>query len=98
MTANAMISRVQKRGQVTIPAAIRRDWSLQEGDVVTFERTADGRIVLTPQRIIALRALDIIGEALREQGVTLEQLIEDGRKIRGEIVNEKYGLSDDTET
>ena len=30
--------------------------------------------------------LDLVGEALRENGVTLEELIESGREIRGQVV------------
>ena len=37
-------------------------------------------------------ALDRIGEVLREQGVSLEELIASGREIRGRMVEEEYGL------
>jgi len=36
--------------------------------------------------------LDRIGEALRATGVTLEELIESGREIRGQLIAEKYGI------
>ncbi|GEM_PF-5439616 len=38
--------------------------------------------------------LDAIGEALREQGVTLDELIESGREIRGKLIEEQYGIKD----
>ena len=39
-----------------------------------------------------MRLLDEIGEELKKPGVTLDELIESGREIRGEILKEKYGL------
>jgi hypothetical protein len=38
-------------------------------------------------------ALDRIGKALKERGVTLEELIESGREVRGQIIEEEYGLN-----
>jgi len=42
----------------------------------------------------ANRLLDSIGDALRERGVTLDELIESGREERGAIFAEKYGLTE----
>jgi hypothetical protein len=35
-----------------------------------------------------------LGEALRERGVSAEDLMASGREIRGELVEELYGVSD----
>jgi hypothetical protein len=37
-------------------------------------------------------ALDPIGEALKEKGLTLEELMESGREIRGKLLEKEYGL------
>ena len=37
--------------------------------------------------------MDKLGDILRENGVTLEEWIESGREIRGQRVEERYGLS-----
>ena len=37
------------------------------------------------------KALDRIGENLRQEGLTLEELIESGREIRAELIREQYG-------
>ena len=42
-------------------------------------------------------ALRRLGEALRERGITPEELIASGRKIRGALVDELYGLFDQEE-
>ncbi|MDH7486592.1 MAG: hypothetical protein QHJ81_10005 [Anaerolineae bacterium] len=54
---------------------------------------ADEGILISPGEVLAMDVLDRIGEALRRQGVSLEELIESGRDIRGRIVEEQYGLA-----
>ncbi len=84
--------RVQEKGQVTLPADVRRKLGLKKGDLVSVAETADG-ILITPQEVMANKLLDQIGDALRERGLTLEELIESGREIRGQIIQEKYGIT-----
>jgi hypothetical protein len=43
-------------------------------------------------------ALDKIGKALKESGVSLEEFIERGREIRGEIVEGTYANTDSEST
>ncbi len=83
--------RVQEKGQVTLPAEFRRSLNLKKGDLVAVTQTEDG-VLITPQEVIANVLLDKIGELLREQGLTLEELIESGREERGKILEEKYGI------
>ena len=80
--------RIKQKGQLTLPARILRDLGLKEGDMVEVERTPEGQIVITPQEMLAMRQLDEIGRALQEHGVSLEELIESGRDIRSEIIDE----------
>jgi AbrB family looped-hinge helix DNA binding protein len=83
--------RVQEKGQVTLPAEVRKNLGLKKGDLVAVTETPDG-VLITPSEIIATRALDRIGEALRSQGLTLEELIDSGREERGPIIEELYGI------
>lgn len=85
------LSVVQEKGQVTIPAEIRRKLGLKKGDLVAFIETDQG-VLISPQEIVAMEALDRLGEMLKERGISLEELIESGREIRGEIAREKYNL------
>ena len=87
------VSRVQEKGQVTIPNDLRRKWGLKPGDLVGFEETERG-ILITRQAVVATDALDKLGEVLRESGVTLEEWIESGREIRGKLIEEEYGLTE----
>ncbi len=90
------LSVVQAKGQVTIPAEIRRKLGLKKGDLVAFIETEQG-VLITPQEVIATNALDRIGEALRKRGISLEELIESGREIRGQLLEEEYGIEADEE-
>jgi AbrB family looped-hinge helix DNA binding protein len=51
MSPSLKVSRVQKKGQVTIPAEIRQKLGLAEGDLVAFIETAEG-VVISPQAIV----------------------------------------------
>lgn len=51
MSPALKVSRVQKKGQVTIPAEIRQKLGLAEGDLVAFIETQEG-IVISPHTIV----------------------------------------------
>jgi AbrB family looped-hinge helix DNA binding protein len=89
--------RIQEKGQVTLPVEVRRRLGLKKGDLVAVTETDDG-ILISPQQVVAMKALDRVGELLREQGVDLDEMITSGRQIRGELINEEYGIGPDTPT
>jgi AbrB family looped-hinge helix DNA binding protein len=91
MVAASKLVRVQEKGQVTLPAEIRERLGLKKGDLVAIVETPDG-VLITPQQVVATRALDRIGEILREQGLSLEELIESGRTERTTLIREQYGF------
>lgn len=80
------VVKVQEKGQVTIPLQIREKWGLKKGDLVTFVETEQG-VIIKPAEIVASEALDEIGRALREKGLSLEALIERGRAIREDLID-----------
>jgi antitoxin PrlF len=90
------VSRIQEKGQVTIPQELREKLNLKKGDLVTFVETEHGYVV-QPVEVVIHAALDAIGEGLRDKAVTLDQWIDSGRRIRGELLKEKYGLADTAE-
>ena len=91
MAREVKLGRVQQRGQVTIPIELRRRLGIEEGGVVAFTETKNG-VLISPREVLAMDALDQIGKALKDQDISLEELIESGRGIRGEMVKEEDGL------
>jgi AbrB family looped-hinge helix DNA binding protein len=89
--AERKLVRIQENGQITLPADVRKRLGLKKGDLVAVTATPEG-VLITPQETVALRALDRIGETLREQGLTLEELIESGREERARLIEEQYGV------
>ena len=87
------IVRVQEKGQVTIPQEIREKLDLKKGDMVTFVET-DAGVVIKPAEVVVSDALDEIGRALKEKGISLDELLDRGREIRGELVEDEYDLRD----
>lgn len=85
------LSAIQAKGQITIPASIRRRLGLKTGDFVTFIETEQG-VLIRPQEVIAMGALDAIGKALAEKGVSLDDLLESGKDIRATLAQERYPL------
>jgi AbrB family looped-hinge helix DNA binding protein len=85
--------RVQANGRVTLPQAVRYKLKLKKGGLVTFVETAEG-IVIKPAAMVVHEALDELAQALLARGVTLDDLLARGQEIRGQLVYEKYGLTD----
>ncbi len=86
--------RVQSKGQVTIPTRIRSKLNLRKGDLVSFVETDEG-VLIKPAEVVMKEALQEIGDALKAEGITLEQLMERSHAIREKLVEEMYGLKEE---
>jgi len=77
---------IQKRGQLTVPADLRRKYGLEQGSVVAIIDEEDG-IKLTPQEVMPADILERIGQALSQQGISLEELMseEAGSSMEGHL-------------
>jgi AbrB family looped-hinge helix DNA binding protein len=51
MPASLKVSRVQRKGQVTIPQELRERHGIREGEFVAFTETEAG-ILITPQKVM----------------------------------------------
>ena len=89
--AQSKLSVVQEKGQVTIPSEIREKLGLKKGDYVAFVETDQG-ILITPREVVAMEALEKISRVLKEQGISLEDLMQAGRDNRETLIEEEYGL------
>lgn len=91
MVTQRKLVRVQEKGQITLPADLRKRLGIKKGDLVAVEESPEG-VLITSQEVIATKALDEIGAILREKGISLDELIESGREIRGDLLRELYGI------
>jgi AbrB family looped-hinge helix DNA binding protein len=66
---------IQENGQITLPSEWRDRLGLKKGDLIEFVETEQGLLVM-PRVSVAIDALDRIAEALRAQGVSLDDLLE----------------------
>jgi len=82
--------KVGSRGQVTIPAALRRELRLSEETQRTILKIGD-MLVLTPHKlkgdILARKAV----RAMKQSGLRLEDLLEDLDQQRARYNCEHYG-------
>lgn len=85
------VVQVRERGQFTIPAEIRREMGIQDGDLFTLIRLGD-TLVATRKRLVAPQIAQAIEALMQEAGVTLEDLLEDLEEQREAYNREKYGL------
>ena len=90
MKAEPKLALIQKKGQVTIHAEIRKRYGLADGELVAIIEEEDG-IKISPRRAVAIDALERIRQALEKSGVTLEAVLEAGEKIREDFYRETYG-------
>ena len=79
------------KGPVTLHARIRKNLGIKKGDLVSVTETPEG-VVITHQKVVASKEFDEIEAILNEHGLTLEEIIESGREIRGELLREMYGI------
>ena len=82
--------RVEDDGRLTLPPDLRRKLGLKRGDSVSVVETPDG-LLLTSEALLADRDFYLVDAELRKQGLSLDELIESGREIRGELLKEMYG-------
>jgi len=78
-------------GTLTIPSEVREALGAKPGAEYVLLETEQG-VLLTTRVKIMNWALDSIGEELRANGVTLEELIASGREIRKDLLWEMYGI------
>ncbi len=82
---------LRPRRQLTLPRSICEKLGIGPGDKLELS-VEDSKLVLTPKKVKALNALREIQEAFQRSGITEEELLAEGRKIRKELVKERYGL------
>ena len=84
---------VEDDGRVMLPADLREKLGLKQGDMVAAVETPNG-LLLTSRRTAIEQDLAEVDAELRAYGLSLDDLVESGREIRGGIASERYGLGE----
>lgn len=82
---------IRKKGTLTLPSGFRKKYGIEEGEIYSYIDLGEGAILLTRK----VSQVDIlsrrIARNLKEDNVTLEDLLETLDKERRKIFKEKYG-------
>ncbi len=81
---------LRPKRQVTLPKEICDQLGIGPGDVL--EMTVENAVIVArPRKIAALEALKEIQQAFQRSGIAEEEVQETGRRMRQEVVRERYG-------
>ena len=88
MATALKVSKVQKKGQVTIPLEIREKLGVQEGDFVAFVVTSEG-ILISPQEVVPVKTLDGVESRLEDKGIRFEEFFGFSQRIARQPIKEE---------
>lgn len=71
-----MTVQIRRKGVITLPVELRRQYGLDEGDVFTLVDLGDGSLLLTPQVSQVARLGNQVARLMEEESVTLEEMLE----------------------
>ena len=83
-----VVVQVRERGQFTIPAEIRRQMGIKEGDVFSLIQLGD-TLIATRKALVAPQIAGAIEALMEEEGVTLGDLLDGLAKQREAYVRKK---------
>jgi bifunctional DNA-binding transcriptional regulator/antitoxin component of YhaV-PrlF toxin-antitoxin module len=81
---------IRRKGLITLPVELRRQYGLGEGDVFTLVDLGDGSFLLTPKVPQVARRGDQVARLMEEEGVTLEEMLEALDEERESYYQEHY--------
>ena len=93
MAASAVLQ-MRSKGSLTVPIELRRKYGLDEGDLLTLIDLGDGSFLLTPRVSQVDRLADRVAEAVQEEGLSLEDLLQVLNEERERYYGENYAAGD----
>ncbi len=81
---------IRQKGVLTIPASLRRKYSLGEGDVYTLVDLGDGSFLLTPQVSQVNQYGDQIARLAQQEDVDVDELLTALEEERERYYSEQY--------
>ncbi len=83
--------RLWGRGQLTIPAALRRELHLDDEDVVLDVNRVGDALLITPRKLSGDRLARRAEKQLKKAGLSLDDLLEELERQRSLYNKERYG-------
>jgi bifunctional DNA-binding transcriptional regulator/antitoxin component of YhaV-PrlF toxin-antitoxin module len=87
---SAVNIQLRRKGILTLPVSLRRKYNLDENDVFTLEDLGNGSFLLIPQVSHVARLGDRVAEAMAEEDVSLEDMLEALDEERQNYYREHY--------
>lgn len=70
------IVKIRRKGTITIPAKLRKEYKFEEGQTLTVIDLGEGTILLTPKVSQVDKLANQIAEKFKEEGITLDDLLQ----------------------
>ncbi|MBK8783940.1 MAG: AbrB/MazE/SpoVT family DNA-binding domain-containing protein [Anaerolineales bacterium] len=74
--------KIRRKGTITIPAKLRKEYKLEEGQTLTVIDLGKGTILLTPKVSQVDKLANQIAEKFKDEGITLEDLLQALNELR----------------
>lgn len=84
------VVKVWGRGQLTIPASLRKELRLEEETTLSVVKAGEA-LVLTQKKLIGDAVAKKAARELKKEGLTLDDLLRDLEKQRRRYNRERYG-------
>ena len=82
---------IRPKRQVTLPRDVCNQLGIDTGDVL--ELTVENSVLTArPRKTAALQSLKEIQQAFARSGITEEEVLDTGRRVREELARERYGV------
>ena len=84
------VVKIWGRGQLTIPASLRKELRLDEDTTLSVVKAGEA-LVLTPKKLIGDAVAKKAAREMKKAGLTLDDLLRDLEKQRRRYNRERYG-------
>jgi AbrB family looped-hinge helix DNA binding protein len=74
--------KIRRKGTITIPAKLRKEYKLKEGQTLTVIDLGKGTIFLTPKVSQVDKLANQIAEKFKDEGITFEDLLQALNELR----------------
>jgi AbrB family looped-hinge helix DNA binding protein len=82
--------KIRRKGTITIPTKLRKEYKLEEGQTLTVIDLGEGAILLTPKVSQVDKLANQIAEKFKDEGITFEDLLQTLNELRKTYNRSRY--------